>query len=186
MFSCIYQIYYLFTFLNDLTTCLWSFGLSIKQRFNLFFKHYIIFQSTWTGLLLNYFPLIILFIYPGFPHSSVGKESACNAGDPSSIPGLGGSPGEGTGYPLQYSWASLVAQLVKIPTKSVCANAASYPVDQRQKDKTVAILLGHFHFGAKLGGSKFFKFIVFSNQKKIKDSFSPTSWELSLQDSFSY
>ena len=45
--------------------------------------------------------------------SSVDKESACNAGDPSSIPGLGRSAGEGTGYPLQYSWASLVAQLVK-------------------------------------------------------------------------
>ena len=40
---------------------------------------------------------------------------ACNAGDPDSIPGLGRSPGEGTGYPLQYSWASLVAQLVKNP-----------------------------------------------------------------------
>ena len=39
----------------------------------------------------------------GFPDSSVGKESACNAGDPSSIPGLGISPGEGKGYPLQYS-----------------------------------------------------------------------------------
>ena len=49
----------------------------------------------------------------GFPDSSVGKESACNAGDPGSIPGSGRSPGEGTGYPLQYSWASLVAQLVK-------------------------------------------------------------------------
>ena len=48
-----------------------------------------------------------------FPHSSAGKESACNAGDPSSIPGSGRSPGEGIGYPLQYSWASLVAQLVK-------------------------------------------------------------------------
>ena len=46
---------------------------------------------------------------------SVGKESACNAGDPSSIPGSGRSPGEGVGYPLQYSWASLVAQLVKNP-----------------------------------------------------------------------
>ena len=46
-------------------------------------------------------------------HSSVGKESACNAGDPGSIPGLGRSAGEGVGYPLQYSWASLVAQLVK-------------------------------------------------------------------------
>ena len=49
----------------------------------------------------------------GFPHSSVGKESACNAGDLGSIPGLGRSPGEGIGYPLQYSWAFLVAQLVK-------------------------------------------------------------------------
>ena len=39
----------------------------------------------------------------GFPDGSVGKESACNAGDPSSIPGLGRSPGEGKGYPLQYS-----------------------------------------------------------------------------------
>ena len=49
----------------------------------------------------------------GFPHSSVGKESTCNAGDPGSIPRLGRSPGEGIGYPLQYSWASFVAQLVK-------------------------------------------------------------------------
>ena len=49
----------------------------------------------------------------GFPHSSVGKESACNAGDPGLIPGLGRSTGEGIDYPLQYSWASLVTQLVK-------------------------------------------------------------------------
>ena len=49
----------------------------------------------------------------GFPVSSVGKESACNAGDPGSIPGVGGSPGGGISYPLQYSWASLMAQLVK-------------------------------------------------------------------------
>ena len=48
-----------------------------------------------------------------FSHSSVDKESACNAGDPSLIPGLGRSPGKGIGYPLQYSWAFLVAQLVK-------------------------------------------------------------------------
>jgi len=49
----------------------------------------------------------------GFPDSSVDKESACNAGDPGLIPGLGRSPGEGIGYPFQYSWAFLVAQLVK-------------------------------------------------------------------------
>ena len=50
-----------------------------------------------------------------FPDSSVGKESACNAGNPGSIPGLGRSAGEGIGYPLQYSQTSLVAQLVKNP-----------------------------------------------------------------------
>ena len=49
----------------------------------------------------------------GFPDSSVGKECACKAGDPGSIPGSRRSAGEGIGYPLQYSWASLVAQLVK-------------------------------------------------------------------------
>ena len=49
----------------------------------------------------------------GFPGSSAGKESACSAGDPSSIPGSGRFPGEGIGHPLQYSWTSLVAQMVK-------------------------------------------------------------------------
>ena len=53
----------------------------------------------------------------GFPGSSAGKESSCNAEDPGSIPGSGRYPGEGIGYPLQCSWASLVAQLVKnMPT----------------------------------------------------------------------
>ena len=55
----------------------------------------------------------MLYNIIGFPDSSVGKESACKAGDPGLIPGLGRSPGEGIGYPLLYSWASLVAQLVK-------------------------------------------------------------------------
>ena len=50
----------------------------------------------------------------GFPESSVGKESACNVGDP----GLGRSLGEGIGYPLQCSWGSLVAQLVKNPPET--------------------------------------------------------------------
>ena len=50
--------------------------------------------------------------YVGFLHSSVGEESACNAGDPSSIPGSGRPAGEG----LQYSWVSLGAQLVKNPS----------------------------------------------------------------------
>ena len=50
-----------------------------------------------------------------FPDSSVGKESALNAGHPGSILGSGRSPGEGIGYRLEYSWASLVAQTVKNP-----------------------------------------------------------------------
>ena len=49
----------------------------------------------------------------GLPGGSAGKESACDAGDPSSIPGLGRTPGEGIGYPLQYSRASLAAQTAK-------------------------------------------------------------------------
>ena len=55
----------------------------------------------------------MLLVIPGFPDSSADKESTCNAGDPSSIPGSERCPGEGIGYPLQYSCASLVAQLVK-------------------------------------------------------------------------
>ena len=49
----------------------------------------------------------------GFPGSSAGKKSTCNIGDPGLIPGLDRSPGEGIGYPLQYSWASLMTQTVK-------------------------------------------------------------------------
>ena len=47
--------------------------------------------------------------------SSAGKESACNAGDNSSIPGLERSVGEGIDYPVQYSLASLLAQMVENP-----------------------------------------------------------------------
>ena len=54
-------------------------------------------------------------VFLGFPDDSAGKESACNAGDPGSTPGSGRSIEEGIGYPYQYSWASLVAQLVKNP-----------------------------------------------------------------------
>ena len=51
----------------------------------------------------------------GFPGRSAGKESTCNAGNLGLIPGSGRSPGEGIGYPLQYSWANLVTQMVKNP-----------------------------------------------------------------------
>ena len=50
-----------------------------------------------------------------FSGNSAGKESSWNSGDPGSIPGSGRSPGERIGYSLQYSWASLVAQMVKDP-----------------------------------------------------------------------
>ena len=58
----------------------------------------------------------LLCVREGFPGSSAGKESACKAGDPGSIPGSGRYPGEGIGYPLQYSWASLAAQMVNKPS----------------------------------------------------------------------
>ena len=54
----------------------------------------------------------LICMFRGFASNSAGKESACNAGDPGSIPGSGRSPVEGKDYPLQYSWASLMAQLV--------------------------------------------------------------------------
>ena len=62
----------------------------------------------------NCFSTIWNFLFSwGFPDNPVGKESTCNAGDPGLIPGSRSSPREGIGYPLQYSWASSVAQKVK-------------------------------------------------------------------------
>ena len=66
-------------------------------------------------IIQNYLDFSIITSNLGFPDRSVGKESTCNAGDPGSIPGLWRSIGVGIGYPLHYSWASLVAQLVKNP-----------------------------------------------------------------------
>ena len=59
------------------------------------------------------FRALLSFKYQGFPDSSIGNEPACNVGDPGLIPGSERSAGEGIGYPLQYSWPSLAAQLVK-------------------------------------------------------------------------
>ena len=74
-------------------------------------------QETWFNFWVQEIPWrrdrLPTLVFLGFPCSSAGKESTSNAGDPSSIPGLGKSPGEGIGYPLQYSWASLVVQMVK-------------------------------------------------------------------------
>ena len=62
---------------------------------------------------------------------SVGKESACNAGDPSVIPGSGRSAGEGIGYPLQYSWASLYGSAGKESTCSVGDLVWEDPLEKR-------------------------------------------------------
>ena len=70
-------------------------------------------SDLWTTVVHSYFHLPVAFL--GFSDSSVAKESACKALDTGSIPGLGRSPGEGIGYPLQYSWASLVAKLIENP-----------------------------------------------------------------------
>ena len=73
--------------------------------------------SWWCYLTISSFAAAFSFCrqpFPlSFPRVSVGEESACNARDPGSVSGLGRSTGEAIGYPLQYSWASLVAQLVK-------------------------------------------------------------------------
>ena len=78
-----------------------SFGLQ-KLNGYWFFINYLLFFNV----------LTVLFTTVG---SSAGKESTCHAENPASIPGLGSSPGKGISYPLQYSWASLVAQTVKNP-----------------------------------------------------------------------
>ena len=84
----------------------------------------------------------------GFPGSSAAEESTCNVGDPSSIPGSGRSPGEGIGYPLQYSWASLVAQLVKnLPAIQETWVQSLVWEDPLEKEKAIhsSILPGEFH-----------------------------------------
>ena len=86
--------------------------------------------------------------WSGFPDSSVGKQSACNAGVPGSIPGLGRSPREGIGYSLQYSWASLVAQLVKNPPtmRETCVWSLGWEDPLEKKGKvTLVFWPGEFH-----------------------------------------
>ena len=77
----------------------------------------------------------LLFALPGSP---VVKESTCNAGDPGSIPGSGRSAGERIDYPLQYSWASLVAQLIKNPpaVQETCVRSLGWE-DPLKKGKAI-------------------------------------------------
>ena len=93
-----------------------------------------------------------------FPDTSVGKEFTCNAGDPGSIPGWGRSAGEGKGYPLQYSWTCLVAQLVKNPLP--CGRPGFYSGLESSMDCIVHGVtkswtrLGNFYFHAVNGASQ--------------------------------
>ena len=83
-----------------------------------------------------------------FTDSSVGKKSACNAGDPSLIPESGRSTGKGTGYPLQYSWTSLVAQLVKNPPpmqKTWVQSLVGKIPWRRERLPTLVFWPGEFH-----------------------------------------
>ena len=106
---------------NHRVACKWWVWVSQGSLPSLMLSFSLWYWSDWNTHWLNYFFLPCYQIWKGhsgysfwgFLHSSVGKESASNAGDPSLIPGSERPTGEGTGYPLQYSWASLVAQLVK-------------------------------------------------------------------------
>ena len=74
-----------------------------KVGFVFFFLYFIIFFSKIASTKRNSLEASILLLFRGFPGGSDGKESACNAGDPGLILGLGRSPGEENGYPLRYS-----------------------------------------------------------------------------------
>ena len=89
----------------------------------------------------------------GFPGSSAGKESACNAGDRGLIPGSGRSTGEGIGYPLQYSWASLVAKMVKNPPamQETWVRSSSHPLEEGMQP-TPVLLPGESPRTEKHGG----------------------------------
>ena len=80
-----------------------------NHHYNLIPEHFLIWKRNLVSIS-SYSPFFL-----GFPDSSAGKESAGNVGELGVIPGLGRSPGKGIGYPLQYSWASLVAYLEKNP-----------------------------------------------------------------------
>ena len=92
-----------------------------------------------------------------FLGSSAGKDSACKAGDPGSIPVSGRYSGEGIGYPLQYSWASLVAQLVKNSLQ--CGRPGFNPCDgkipwRRERLPTPVFWSGEFHGPYRWWGRK--------------------------------
>ena len=162
------------------STCSFEWGLDhlIIISFSLIFKRCLLKENNWfwgfllyhslftTYYLCKYLwvwikkELLIFFSSLGLPWCSVGKESACNSGDPGSIPGSGRSAGEGIGYPFQYSWASLVAQLVKhLPAMQetwVQSLSQEDPLEKRKATHRVTksrtqLNDFHFHFFSSLG-----------------------------------
>ena len=102
---------------------------------------------------------------------SSSSSSACNGGDPRSNPGSGRSAGEGTGYPLQYSWASLVAQLVKNPPVMWQTWVRKIPW-RRERLPTPVFWPGEFH------GSGFHKTEWLSLSRDLEHN-SLKNWQLS-------
>ena len=89
-----------------------------------------------------------MYIKYELPFGLAGKEFACNAGDLDSVPGLGTSPGEGIGYSLQYSWASLMAQMVKnLPAmQETCVRSLGWEDPwRREQVPTPVFWSGEFH-----------------------------------------
>ena len=108
-----FELVYFFNFLFFGLTMQFTGSQFPEQRLNLCLSGEARSPNHWTT---REFPVLRLCrLGNGLPDSSVGKESTYNAGDPGLIPGAGRSAGEGIGYALQYSWASLVAQLVRNP-----------------------------------------------------------------------
>ena len=108
--------------LKTLIDSIWSI-VSFQAYDPLFISYLKVLSTGVSGVLKSPAITVLLSISPFmtitfalFPGNFLGKESACSAGDPGSIPGSGRSPGEGIGCPPQYSWASLVAQLVENPS----------------------------------------------------------------------
>ena len=112
-------------------------------------------------ILSTVYDTIKIYIYTymdilGCPDSSAGEEFACNAGDPGSIPGSGRSPGEGIGYPLQCSWAPLVAQTVQNPPamRETWVRSLGWKIPWRRAWQATPVFLpGETHGQSRLAGS---------------------------------
>ena len=132
------------------------------------------------------------YIYMGFPDNSVGKEPACNAGDPGSILGSGRSTGKGLGYPFQYSWVSLVAQLVKNPPTvwETCVRSLGWE-DPLEKGKATHSTILVMPSNYLILGCPFLLPLVFPRLKVFSNELAPhvrwpKYWSFSISPSNEY